>query len=484
MRFSCVRERIASLAGILFAVCFVSPALSVETTTAPPSHSAAAASDNFSTNSHWMRDPHSGCWIFYRWDFDAITDIAWSGQCTDSRASGAGTLTITRARKTETFTGNFANGQLEGDGAFVTSDGARLEGEYHQGALNGKGTATWPSGMHYEGEFRNQRFAGNGKLTWPGGDSYEGQIWDGPIYGEGKLIYTDGWQFRGNFSGVDPVGDMIVYRPDGSRIEGDFVPPHADNNFNPTFSSNLLKPDEHARVELRYTITVDVAVKDIVLTVPSDFPELNKAATDAVAAWRFKPATVNGANVEYKPSEQFTFAHGTREWRDGGHYEGQLINNEFDGQGSVTWPGGDRYVGTFSRGLEYGHGTFTEANGDIYEGSFVAGAVSGHAVLRRANGTRLEGEFVPPAIDTTVPMPAVQYPPIAVRQNRQGSVTLRYRVETDGTIRDVRILYYSGTQELDDEAVAEVFRTKMIPGTLNGKSIALDAVRRVEFRLQ
>ena len=457
-------------------------------TATPPSQSAPTASSGFSTaNTHWMRDPHSGCWVYYRWSVAAITDISWSGQCVDSRASGEGTLTVTMLHEVETFSGNFENGLLSGHGTNSSSTGYHATGDFRQGGLNGPGIADWASGMHYEGSFLNHSFSGRGKLTWPGGDSYEGNFFFGSPHGEGTLIYADGWQFRGDFSGGIPVGDTIVYEPDGKRIEGGFVMPReADNaiNRNPAFSSALLKTDEHVYVGFRYTVEPDGTVKDVVLLFSNGVPELDKATIDAVAKWRMRPATVNAVPVEYKLSGQFGFSHGERDWKDGGHYEGQFIDDRFDGQGAVTWPGGDKYVGSFQGGVENGHGTYTSTDGEIYEGNFEGGRFSGHGVLHKPNGTRLEGEFVPPAIDHSVPMPEVQYPPTAVRANKQGDVTLRYRVGADGAIKDVRILYYSGTQELDDEAVAEVFRTKMIPGTLNGKPVELDAVRKVVFRLQ
>jgi TonB family protein len=237
-------------------------------------------------------------------------------------------------------------------------------------------------------------------------------------------------------------------------------------------------------VEFRYTVGVDGAVRDVVLTLSSRIPTIDAAARDAIAKWRMMPATVNGTSVEYKPAGRFVLSHGTRHWRGGGHYEGQFINNAFDGQGSVTWPGGDKYTGAFWGGLENGRGSFTWANGDTYEGNFRGGSLFGHGVLRLHDGTHLEGEFVPPAIDRSIPMPEVHSPPRMAQLRQQGVVTVRFRVCVDGSIKNARIISTSDFPEFDAEAISQVTGTRMIPGTLNGKPIELDAVRRVQFLMR
>jgi TonB family protein len=487
---SSVRARIVPRAVLLFAIGVLSATAQSAADTPPPTAPVQQqpTAKFFVDSAHWLPDSRSGCLIFYRWDYDAITDVTWSGACQDNRASGSGSLTVTHDRWTEIFRGSFTNGQMDGEGSFDFADGSvHMSGEFHQGALNGIGKASWSSGMHYEGNFLNHRFRGKGKLTWPGGDTFDGYFVDWPDGGKGTLTYTDGWRFSGDFVDGVPVGDITVTKPDNTRIEGSFVPPHvvADTTpLNPSFSSTLLRPDDHARVEFRFTVGVDGAIKDIVLTVPSGVPAIDAAAKDAIAKWRMTPATVNGANVEYKPSGTFVLSHGTRAWGAGGHYDGQFVNGRFDGDGSVTWPGGDKYTGTFWNGFEHGHGRFMWANGDTYEGNFEGGSPSGQGVLLKRNGTRLEGEFVPPAIDKSVPLPDVTYPRGALRLGWQGTVAIRYRVGVDGSVKDPRILYYGGLKELDDEAISEVLRTKMIPGTLNGKPIELDAVREVRFILR
>jgi hypothetical protein len=239
--------RVRTIPLVVFLLAIASAAATEELPPAETIRPPAPFGDKSSAeDSRWLRDPHSGCQVFYQWDIDAITEIVWSGSCVDGRASGTGSLKIIRERWTETFSGNFVNGRLEGEGSIDSSDGSyRVSGVFHQGILNGDGKSSWSSGMHYEGNYLNHGFRGKGKLTWPGGDTFDGFFVGWPDRGKGTLIYADGWQFRGDFINDVPVGDVIVYKPDNTRVEGNFIAPHPVTDsvpLNPTFSSTLLSP--------------------------------------------------------------------------------------------------------------------------------------------------------------------------------------------------------------------------------------------------
>lgn len=59
---------------------------------------------------------------------------------------------------------------------------------------------------------------------------------------------------------------------------------------------------------------------------------------------------------------------------NGGKYEGELVRDQFTGDGSFESPNGDRYVGQFRNGQFAGEGIFTFANGNVVqEGVFENG---------------------------------------------------------------------------------------------------------------
>ena len=49
---------------------------------------------------------------------------------------------------------------------------------------------------------------------------------------------------------------------------------------------------------------------------------------------------------------------------DGDKYQGSFVDNNFDGEGTVTWANGDSWTGPFVKGNKHGKGMYTWADGD------------------------------------------------------------------------------------------------------------------------
>lgn len=374
---------------------------------------------------------------------------------------------------------------MEGEGTIVTQEGARMAGKFRDGLISGDGTVTWPSGAHYEGGFVNHRYQGEGKFTWPNGDFYEGGYYAGVQQGEGKLTYSDASTYEGHFVGGNLSGNADIRLANGTRVRGNFTPPRREDDVpQPAFPTSLLKLNQSATLSLWVKVKKDGGVGDITFAQSSGIAAIDKAASDAITQWRYAPATIDGAPVGYNVTCVFVVYRTVANWGQGGRYEGDAVNGRFQGQGKVTWPGGDTYVGSFRGDVENGHGVYTYVDGRVIDGNFRGGSVSGHAVIREPNGTHIEGEIIPPRFDPAFPLPEVQYPATAAGAGKSGATVIRYTVGVDGSVRNAHILFYSGTTELDDEAIAEVFRTHMLPGTLNGKPYELDTLRKVVFQLQ
>ena len=66
---------------------------------------------------------------------------------------------------------------------------------------------------------------------------------------------------------------------------------------------------------------------------------------------------------------------GTIFYRDNNiKYEGDFVNNKFEGKGRYNWENGEYYIGQWSNGLKNGRGTiFYRDNNIKYEGDFVNG---------------------------------------------------------------------------------------------------------------
>ena len=69
--------------------------------------------------------------------------------------------------------------------------------------------------------------------------------------------------------------------------------------------------------------------------------------------------------------------------------------------------------------------------------------------------------------------PSVQYPPTSRDDGEEGTVTLRFIVQPDGSISDIRIARSSGHRRLDTAAQKALRNTKFQPATCHGKPIAM-----------
>jgi len=79
--------------------------------------------------------------------------------------------------------------------------------------------------------------------------------------------------------------------------------------------------------------------------------------------------------------------------------------------------------------------------------------------------------------------PPPDYPPLAVRQNWQGTVLLRVRVLATGAVDGVEVVRSSGKKVLDDAAIHTVERWVFAPSTRGSAAIDGFATVPIEFKL-
>ena len=84
---------------------------------------------------------------------------------------------------------------------------------------------------------------------------------------------------------------------------------------------------------------------------------------------------------------------GTMRYKDGRVYEGNWVKNNKEGRGCLSWPDGSKYWGCFENDQINGEGEFIWTNGYHYKGSFVNGVFEGKGTLKAKNGSKYEGEF-------------------------------------------------------------------------------------------
>ena len=143
------------------------------------------------------------------------------------------------------------------------------------------------------------------------------------------------------------------------------------------------------------------------------------------------------------------------------HYEGSFLDHSFSGRGKLTWPGGDSYEGNFSFGLPHGEGTLIYADGWQFRGDFSGGNPVGDTIVYGPDGKRIEGGFVMPrgADDAINLNPAFSSAPL--KTNEHIYVGFRYTVKSDGTVKDVVLLFSNGVPELDKATIDAVAKWRM-----------------------
>lgn len=91
---------------------------------------------------------------------------------------------------------------------------------------------------------------------------------------------------------------------------------------------------------------------------------------------------------------------------------------------------------------------------------------------------------VSPQIDPRRGLTEPVYPPALIRQGIEGTVILSVQVLENGRVGEVRVERSSGEPRLDESAMREAKRWRLIPGTRDGVPVVLWKQVPITFRLQ
>jgi hypothetical protein len=83
------------------------------------------------------------------------------------------------------------------------------EGEFASGNLNGQGNMTYPEIGSYTGGFLDGKKNGEGQFVWKDGDHFSGVWKDDQMSGQGLYTFADGSTLSGNFAENVPSGTLI-----------------------------------------------------------------------------------------------------------------------------------------------------------------------------------------------------------------------------------------------------------------------------------
>ena len=90
---------------------------------------------------------------------------------------------------------------------------------------------------------------------------------------------------------------------------------------------------------------------------------------------------------------------------------------------------------------------------------------------------------VEPRIDARRGLSEPVYPPQVIREGGEGTVLLSIYILPDGRVGDVKLDRSSGHAKLDESAMREARKWRFVPGTSDGKAMAMWKQLPVTFRL-
>jgi hypothetical protein len=121
------------------------------------------------------------------------------------------------------FIGTYDSVTKTGTGVATNAAGDRYTGEIADGKMDGQGYLERANGERFKGEFVAGELNGHAEWINTEGDYYVGNFVAGEISGTGRLEAVDGRVYEGDFRSGLPDGKGIYTAPDGTTIEGQFV---------------------------------------------------------------------------------------------------------------------------------------------------------------------------------------------------------------------------------------------------------------------
>ena len=121
---------------------------------------------------------------------------------------------------TNSYKGEYQDGQYHGQGVYFFADGAKYVGEFARGDFNGQGTLNYANGDIYVGEWESDQRHGHGSYTFSDGDVYVGEWKNGDRHGQGTFSYFDGSSYVGEYRFGGRKGQGTFTAADGKITVG------------------------------------------------------------------------------------------------------------------------------------------------------------------------------------------------------------------------------------------------------------------------
>lgn len=307
-----------------------------------------------------------------------------------------------------------------GQGKLLYADGTSFEGTFQDGVRQGRGRLFSPTvNRTFEAVFINDEIDRTVKVTLfdPTKERLEA------LFNREHLLYTicesNGYIYTGEVKRVDGKvlyhGKGMLLDPEGSCYWGEFKDglrhgkgrielnyDDAENFFEGEFEEDVIKKGKLSSkiAEGEDGNDGDVYEGDCIEYWYKWITYIEHGDTRVPTENWFLTIKSHGqgemtreGNVYQGRFVEGVCCEGKITYANGNVYEGQLDDEEPDGQGKMMYANGSVYEGQFENGQRYGQGTYISHDGWTYEGQFENNAVHGQGKMIYANGDIYEGQF-------------------------------------------------------------------------------------------
>ncbi|MGL5980250.1 MAG: MORN repeat-containing protein [Phocaeicola sp.] len=279
------------------------------------------------------------------------------------------------------YSGQWQDGQFQGEGSLYKEDGSLKTGIWKNGALvntycqrqtavgyydgyvlnskpDGVGTMHYKDSSYYTGEWSEGRWNGKGVFN-SSTDSIDGMWRMGTLNGFAVLKNMQ-YKYEGIFKDNAPEGVGSIYLSDSSRYIGEWIAGERSGYGDMIFSNSDSYQGEWLKNRFDGIGKYEFSDK--------------KQYYDG--EWENELQNGNGTYI----SEEFQYI---------GNWEDGWIN----GEGHIVYANGDFYEGNFVENEKFGIGYYHFKDGNSYEGEFVDDTFNGLGIFHFIDGNIYEGEF-------------------------------------------------------------------------------------------
>ena len=283
------------------------------------------------------------------------------------------------------YTGDFVEDYYEGFGKYIESKGNYYVGNFLYGVKFGEGKEYKNDVLVYEGMFANDKYEGEGKYYLSNSNiTYIGHFENGLMNGKGKIYKNGEFIFEGNFK-----DDRFAENSKISLFNGKYIFCQYNNEFKGTGK---------------------IFNKDGTLEYEGDIVKFQKHGKgilymeDGIYKGEFKDNMKDGEGTIYDLNGNIIFEGNFKnnelqgeqniQLKNGDKFEGQIINGKKEGYGIFTSKG-SRYEGFYVDNKRNGYGKLYIDNEDLpfYEGNFVNDVFDGYGEIIVKDKAYYHGEF-------------------------------------------------------------------------------------------